>query len=218
MRIVIAEDSAVIRAGLVGLLTDRGHEVVAAVGDGEALRTAVEDHRPDIAIVDVRMPPTHTDEGLRAAMAIRAQHPGFAVLMFSHYIETGYAAHLLGAAGDRAAQGVGYLLKDRVTDVDAFDEALERVAAGGVVVDPEVIAQLLRAGRRADAVAELTEREHEVLALAAQGRSNHAIATGLGISERAVQKHISTVFTKLGLPRSEADHRRVLAVLRYLRP
>lgn len=216
MRIVIAEDSTVIRAGLVELLANRGHEVAAAVGDGQALCAAVDDHQPDVAIVDVRMPPTYTDDGLRAAMAIRERHPGFAVLMFSHYVETRYAAFLLGASGDGAAHSVGYLLKDRVVDVDAFVEALTRVAAGGIVVDPEVIAQLLRASRQADALAELTDREREVLALAAQGRSNNAIAAILSISERAVQKHISNVFSKLGLARSAADHRRVLAVLRYL--
>jgi DNA-binding NarL/FixJ family response regulator len=218
MRIVIAEDSAVLRAGLVELLADRGHEVAAAVGDAEALRAAVDEHRPDVTVVDVRMPPSYTDEGLRAAIAIRRDHPGTGVLVFSQYIETRYAADLLGAASGRGAAGVGYLLKDRVADVGEFTDALSRVAAGGTALDPEVVTQLLGAGRRADGLAALTDRERDVLALMAEGRSNAAIAEILVVSERAVEKHISNIFSKLGLAPTGADHRRVLAVLRYLQP
>jgi DNA-binding NarL/FixJ family response regulator len=216
MRIVIAEDSAVVRAGLVEILADRGHQVVAAVGDAEALRAAVDEHRPDAAVVDVRMPPGYTDEGLRAAIAIRRDHPGLGVLVFSQYIETRYAADLLSAASGRGAAGVGYLLKDRVADVQEFVEALSRVAAGGTALDPEVISQVLGASRRTDGLGALTPRERDVLALIAEGRSNGAIAAILVISERAVEKHVGNIFTKLGLAPSDADHRRVLAVLRYL--
>jgi DNA-binding NarL/FixJ family response regulator len=212
MRIVIAEDSAVVRAGLVEILADRGHQVVAAVGDAEALRAAVAEHHPDVTVVDVRMPPGYTDEGLRAALAIRRDHPGLGVLVFSQYIETRYAADLLG--GDAA--GVGYLLKDRVADVQEFVEALSRVAAGGTALDPEVVTQLLGASRRTNGLGALTAREREVLGLMAEGRSNGAIAGILVVSERAVEKHVSNIFSKLGLPPSDADHRRVLAVLRYL--
>jgi DNA-binding NarL/FixJ family response regulator len=218
MRIVIAEDSAVVRAGLVEILADRGHDVVAAVGDAEALRAAVGEHHPDVTVVDVRMPPGYTDEGLRAAIAIRRDHPGVGVLVFSQYIETRYAADLLGAGPGRGAAGVGYLLKDRVADVGEFVEALSRVAAGGTALDPEVVTQLLGASRRADGLAALTGRERDVLALMAEGRSNGAIAEALVVSERAVEKHISNIFSKLGLAPSDADHRRVLAVLRYLEP
>jgi DNA-binding NarL/FixJ family response regulator len=216
MRIVIAEDSAVVRAGLVEILADRGHQVVAAVGDAEALRAAVDEHLPDAAVVDVRMPPGYTDEGLRAAIAIRRDHPALGVLVFSQYIETRYAADLLGAASGRGAAGVGYLLKDRVADVQEFVEALSRVAAGGTALDPEVITQVLGASRRTDGLAALTAREREVLGLIAEGRSNGAIAGILVISERAVEKHVGNIFTKLGLAPSDTDHRRVLAVLRYL--
>jgi DNA-binding NarL/FixJ family response regulator len=216
MRIVIAEDSAVVRAGLVEILADRGHQVVAAVGDAEALRAAVDEHQPDAAVVDVRMPPGYTDEGLRAAIAIRRDHPALGVLVFSQYIETRYAADLLGAASGRGAAGVGYLLKDRVADVQEFVEALSRVAAGGTALDPEVITQVLGASRRTDGLAALTAREREVLGLIAEGRSNGAIAGILVVSERAVEKHVGNIFTKLGLAPSDADHRRVLAVLRYL--
>src|SRR5580704_19357712 len=219
MRIVIAEDSAVIRAGLAEILTDRGHEIVAAVGDAEALKDAVAADQPDVAIVDVRMPPSHTDEGLRAAIAIRRDHPSVGVLVFSQYIETRYAAELLGAgrAGrGGSAAGVGYLLKDRVADVSEFIEALSRVAAGGTALDPEVGTQLLVASRRADGLGSLTPRERDVLALMAEGRSNGAIAGILVVSERAVEKHVGNIFSKLGLAPSDADHRRVLAVLRYL--
>jgi len=216
MRIVIAEDSAVVRAGLVEILTDRGHQVVAAVGDAEALRAAVAEHRPDVTVVDVRMPPGFTDEGLRAAIALRRDHPGLGVLVFSQYIETRYAADLLGAGSGDTAAGIGYLLKDRVADVSEFVEALRRVAAGGTALDPEVITQLLGASRRFDSISTLTGREREVLALMAEGRSNSAIAAKLVVSERAVEKHVGNIFSKLGLAPSDADHRRVLAVLRYL--
>ena len=215
MRIVIAEDSAVVRACLVEILADYGHEVVAAVGDADALRAAVAAERPDVAIVDVRMPPGFTDEGLRAAAEIRRDHPGLGVLMFSQYVETRDAAGLLGASA-RGASGVGYLLKDRVTDVSEFLDALGRVAAGGTALDPDVVAQFLAAGRRPDVLATLTTREREVLKLMAEGRSNRAIAARCAITERVVQKHVGNIFSKLGLPPSSADHRRVLAVLRYL--
>jgi DNA-binding NarL/FixJ family response regulator len=185
------------------------------VGDADALRAAVAEHRPDVTVVDVRMPPGYTDEGLRAAIAIRRAYPSTGVLVFSQYIETRYAADLLGAASGGAA-GVGYLLKDRVADVTEFDEALSRVAAGGTALDPEVVTQLLGASRRAAGLAELTPRERGVLALMAEGRSNAAIAGLLTVTERAVEKHISNIFSKLGLAPSDADHRRVLAVLRYL--
>ncbi len=215
MRIVIAEDSAIVRAGLAEILADRGHEVVAAVGNADDLLTAVDEHQPDATVVDVRMPPGYTDEGLRAAIAIRRDHPGTGVLVFSQYIETRYAADLLGAASGGGA-GVGYLLKDRVADVGEFVEALSRVAAGGTALDPEVVTQLLGASRRTDGLGSLTARERDVLALMAEGRSNGAIAGKLVVSERAVEKHIGNIFSKLGLPPSDADHRRVLAVLRYL--
>ena len=212
MRIVIAEDSAVLRDGLVALLADRRHEVVAAVADGDALRAAVAEHRPDVAVVDIRMPPTHTDEGLRAAIALRRDHPGVGVLVFSQYVETQYAAELLASRSD----GVGYLLKDRVADVSDFISALTRIAAGETVLDPEVVTQLLGASRRADALATLTPREREVLGLMAEGRSNAAIAKTLFLTDGSVEKHVTNIFAKLGLPPSEGDNRRVLAVLQYL--
>jgi DNA-binding NarL/FixJ family response regulator len=212
MRVVIAEDAAVFREGLVRLLEDRGHQVCAAVADGEALLAAVAAHRPDVAVVDIRMPPTHTDEGLRAALRLRADHPETGVLVFSQYIETRYAARLLQGN----AAGVGYLLKDRVADVAEFTEALARVAAGGTALDPEVVGQLLGAGRHAKGLAGLTAREREVLALMAEGRSNAGIADLLVISAGVVEKHVASIFAKLGLPPAEGDNRRVLAVLRYL--
>jgi DNA-binding NarL/FixJ family response regulator len=218
MRVVIAEDSGVVRAGLVEVLADRGLTVAAAVGDAGSLLAAVAEHGPDVAIVDVRMPPGFTDEGVRAAIEIRRKHPGVGVLVFSQYIETRYAADLLGAGGSGSAAGVGYLLKDRVADVSEFIDALGRVAAGGTALDPEVVTQLLGASRSTDGLADLTGREREVLALMAEGRSNGAIATKLFVSERAVEKHVSNIFSKLGLAPSDADHRRVLAVLRYLHP
>jgi DNA-binding NarL/FixJ family response regulator len=218
MRVVIAEDSAVVRAGLAEILADCGHQVLAAVGNAGDLLAAVAEYRPDAAVVDVRMPPGYTDEGLRAAIAIRRDHPGTGVLVFSQYIETRYAADLLGAAPGGGAAGVGYLLKDRVGDVEEFVEALTRVAAGGTALDPEVVTQLLRAGRGDTGLGSLTARERDVLALMAEGRSNGAIAGTLVISERAVEKYIAGIFSKFGLPPSDSDHRRVLAVLRYLHP
>jgi DNA-binding NarL/FixJ family response regulator len=212
MRVVIAEDAAMFREGLARLLEDRGHQVCAAVADGEALLAAVATHRPDVAVVDIRMPPTHTDEGLRAALRLRADHPETGVLVFSQYIETRYAARLLQGN----AAGVGYLLKDRVADVAEFTEALARVAAGGTALDPEVVGQLLGAGRHAKGLAGLTAREREVLALMAEGRSNAGIADLLVISAGVVEKHVASIFAKLGLPPAEGDNRRVLAVLRYL--
>jgi DNA-binding NarL/FixJ family response regulator len=216
MRIVIAEDSAVVRAGLAEILADRGHEVVAAVGNAADLLAAVDEHRPDVTVVDVRMPPGFTDEGLRAAIAIRRDHPRTGVLVFSQYIETRYTADLLGAASGGGAAGVGYLLKDRVADVSEFVEALTRVAAGGTALDPEVVTQLFGASRRVDGLATLTAREREVLTLMAEGRTNGAIAATLVVSERAIEKHVANIFSKLGLAPSDTDHRRVLAVLRYL--
>ncbi|MEU7260220.1 response regulator transcription factor [Streptomyces rimosus] len=212
MRVVIAEDSAILRDGLVQLLALRGVEVAAAVGDAESLRAAVAEHRPDAAVVDIRLPPGHTDEGLRAAVAIRRDHPGTGVLIFSQYVETKYATQLLGGG----AAGVGYLLKERVVDIGEFVDALERVAAGGTALDPEVVTQFFGAGRRANALDTLTPREREVLAQMAQGRTNQAIAAACTVTERAVEKHIAHIFTKLDLPPSETDHRRVLAVLRYM--
>jgi DNA-binding NarL/FixJ family response regulator len=212
LRVVIAEDAAILREGLVQLLADRGYDVRAAVADGESLLAAVAEHRPAVAVVDVRMPPGFTDEGLRAAIRLREEHPETAVLVFSQYIETRYAARLLAGS----AAGVGYLLKDRVADVAEFTEALARVAGGGTALDPEVVSQLLSASRRAASVGDLTGREREVLALMAEGRSNAAIAAGLVISGGAVEKHVASIFAKLGLPQSETDNRRVLAVLRYL--
>lgn len=214
MRVVIAEDAAVLRDGLVRLLEDRGHTVVAAVADGNALIDAVTDHRPDVAIVDIRMPPTHTDEGLRAAITLRQTHPDIGILVFSQYIETRYAAQLVA----ENAAGVGYLLKDRVADTSEFMDALARVATGGTALDPEVITQLLSASNRSHALnTTLTHRECQVLALMAEGRSNAAIASHLVVSEGAVEKHVANIFAKLGLPASDSDNRRVLAVLRYLK-
>jgi DNA-binding NarL/FixJ family response regulator len=210
MRIVIADDAAILRDGLAHLLTARGHEIVAAVGDPQALRTAVAEHRPDVAVIDIRMPPTHTDEGLRTAIELRRDHPGVGILLFSQYVETRFATDLL--AGSPA--GVGYLLKERVGDIDDFVDALNRVASGGTALDPEVVGHLLNAGRRG--VSALTPRERDVLALMAEGRTNAAIAKTLVVSDRAVEKHIANIFLKLGLPPSGDDHRRVLAVLRYL--
>ncbi len=213
MRIVIAEDSAVLREGLVRLLEDRGHQVLAAVEDGDALVDEVQRHKPDVAIVDIRLPPTRSDEGLRAAIRLRRLLPEVGVLLFSQYIETRYASQLLA----ENATGVGYLLKDRVADTSEFVEALTRVAAGGTALDPEVVSQLVAASHRAEALAELlSRREREVLELMAEGRSNAAIALRLVVSEGAVEKNVANIFTKLGLPVSETDNRRVLAVLRYL--
>ena len=213
MRIVIADDAVLLREGLIRLLTEHGHDVVAAVGDGPALVEAAAAHRPDICVVDVRMPPSHTDEGLRAAVSVRAAWPGAPVLVLSQYVEVSYAQDLLA---DRAG-AVGYLLKDRVADIADFLEALDRVAGGGTVLDPEVVAQLLVQRRAQDPLATLTAREREVLALMAEGRSNTAIARLLVVSEGAVEKHVRNIFTKLNLPPDDEQHRRVLAVLTYLR-
>lgn len=217
VRVVIAEDSVLLREGLTRLLTDRGYEVAAGVGDGEALVKAVGElvargEAPDVVVADVRMPPTHTDEGVRAAVRLRAEHPAVGVLVLSQYVEEQYATELLAGS----SRGVGYLLKDRVADVREFVEAVARVAAGGTALDPEVVAQLLGRSRKQDVLAGLTPREREVLALMAEGRTNSAIAGRLMISPGAVEKHVSSIFVKLGLSQSDADHRRVLAVLRYL--
>jgi DNA-binding NarL/FixJ family response regulator len=211
MRVVIAEDGVLLREGLAHLLADEGHEVVAAVGDALALVEAVERERPDVCIVDVRMPPGFTDEGLRGAIEIRSRWPGTPVLVLSQYVEERYATELL--SGDTT--GVGYLLKQRVADVRDFLDALERVAAGGNALDPEVVAQLLARARQ-HPHDQLTPRENEVLALMAEGLSNAGIAQRLVITESAVEKHVSSIFAKLRLEPAETDHRRVLAVLRYL--
>ncbi|MCZ0992523.1 response regulator [Streptomyces noursei] len=208
---MIAEDSVLLRIGVVKVLETAGFEVVAEADDAEGLLRAVEEHRPDIAVVDVRMPPGFTDEGVRAALVIRKQWPDTAVLMLSQYVEERYAAELLATN----TSGVGYLLKQRVADVEEFIEALRRVAAGGTALDPQVVAQLL-VRRPSDPVGRLTEREREVLALMAEGRSNAGIAVQLVVSESAVAKHINNILAKLDLPRAEGDHRRVLAVLRFL--
>jgi DNA-binding NarL/FixJ family response regulator len=211
MRVLVAEDSVLMRDGLVRLLASRGHQVVAEIDNADDLLPAVADHLPDVAVVDVRMPPTLTDDGLRAAIAVRAQYPDVGVLVFSQYVETRYAGKLLA---DRS-EGVGYLLKDRVADVSEFLDALSRVAAGGTVLDPDVVSQLMRASQRGS-VADLTPREKEVLGLMAEGRSNAAIAKALVVSGGAVEKYVTSIFTKFDLPPSGDDHRRVLAVLRYL--
>jgi DNA-binding NarL/FixJ family response regulator len=212
LRVVIAEDAALFRAGLVRLIEDHGHQVCAAVADGGALLAAVAEHHPDVAVADIRMPPTHSDEGLRAAIEIRREHHRTGVLVLSQYIETKYTARLL----EGNAAGVGYLLKERVADVAEFADALHRVAAGGTALDPEVVGQLLRASRHAGGLAALTGRERLVLALMAEGRSNAGIASALVVSGGTVEKHVAGIFGKLGLPPDEGDNRRVLAVLRYL--
>ncbi|MEJ3658968.1 response regulator transcription factor [Actinomycetes bacterium KLBMP 9759] len=211
-RVTVAEDSVLLREGLCRLLAEAGFEVVAAVGDGEQLLQAVGADQPDIVVADVRMPPTHSDEGLRAALVIRARWPSVAVLVLSQYVEERYATDLL--AGD--TRGVGYLLKDRVADVDTFVDALHRVREGGTALDPEVVSQILMRSRRSEPLAGLTPREREVLALMAEGHSNAGIADELSVSEGAVEKHISGIFGKLDLPAADGGHRRVLAVLRYL--
>ena len=210
MRIVIAEDSVLLREGLTRLLAEAGHEVAAAAGDPEEFLRAVEAHQPDAVVVDVRMPPTFTDEGLRAALVVRSNWPDVGVLVLSQYVEERYASELLS----ERAHGVGYLLKDRVADLADFLDALERVAAGGSALDPEVVSQLLARSRHP--LAQLTAREREVLALMAEGRSNAAIASAMVVGEGAVEKHINSIFAKLGLPPADRDHRRVLAVLHYL--
>ncbi len=213
LRVVVADDSVLLRDGIVRLLNDSGFEVVAAVGDADALLDAVTEHEPDLCVVDVRMPPTHTDEGLRAAIEIRRRTPTVAVLVLSQYVEERYAAELL--EGDVA--GVGYLLKDRVIDVDDFLSSLRRVAGGGSAVDAEVVSQILGRSKRGSELDRLTPREREVLNLMAEGLSNAGIAERLVVSHGAVEKHISNVFMKLGLDIEDGGHRRVLAVLTYLR-
>jgi DNA-binding NarL/FixJ family response regulator len=211
VRVVVADDSVLLREGLVRLVEEAGDEVVAAVGDGPALVEAITGHRPDVSIVDVRMPPSHTDEGLRAAIESRRRVPGTPILVLSQYVEVSYADDLLA---DRVG-AVGYLLKDRVADVDEFLDGLRRVAGGGTVLDPEVVSQLFVA--RKDPIRTLTPREHDVLKLMAEGRTNTAIAKALVVTEGAVEKHISNIFGKLQLAPSDSDHRRVMAVLTYLR-
>jgi DNA-binding NarL/FixJ family response regulator len=213
LRVVIADDSVLLRSGIAQLLEDSGFEVVGQAGDGEDLLRKVGAHKPDIAVVDVRMPPTHTDEGLRAAHRIRAEHPGTAVLVLSQYVDEAYAFELLSDSTERT----GYLLKDRVADVESFTDAVRRVAEGGSALDPEVVSTLLGRRRRDDPFAALTPREREVLVLMAEGRTNAAMAGALGVSERAVEKHVTAIFSKLDLPPAAADHRRVLAVLAFLR-
>ncbi|BCJ37425.1 DNA-binding response regulator [Actinocatenispora thailandica] len=212
MRVALAEDSALLREGLVRLLTEEGHQVVAAVGDADAVLAAVAEHRPQVTVLDVRMPPTHTDEGLRAALTIRQRWPAVAVLVLSQYVEKRYATQLL--SGDPA--GVGYLLKDRVVDVDEFLDALVRVGSGGTAFDPEVVRQLLAATTHADPLSRLTERERAVLDLMAQGHTNASIGGQLFVSRSAVEKHVNSIFAKLELPGSGTHSRRILAVLRYL--
>ncbi len=213
IRAVVADDSVLLRDGVVRLLTDSGIDVVAAVGDADALLDAVTEHEPDLCLVDVRMPPSHTDEGLRAAIEIRRRHPTIAVLVLSQYVEERYAGELL--EGD--VSGVGYLLKDRVIDVEDFLASLRRVAAGGSAVDAEVISQILGRSRQSNELDRLTPREREVLNLMAEGLSNGGIAERLVVSSGAVEKHISNVFMKLGLDPADGSHRRVMAVLTYLR-
>jgi DNA-binding NarL/FixJ family response regulator len=213
MRVVLADDSVLLREGVARLLEDAGMDVVGQAGDAEDLLRKVSAHKPDVAVIDVRMPPTHTDEGLRAAATIRDAHPGTSVLVLSAYIDEGPALELLSDS----AEGLGYLLKDRVGDVDAFVDAVRRVADGGSALDPEVVSRLLGRRRRSDPLEGVTPREREVLGLMAEGRSNHAIAEALVVTERAVEKHVTSIFGKLGLPPTQDDHRRVLAVLAYLR-
>ena len=212
MRVVIADDAVLLREGLIRLVEENGHTVVAAVGDGPALVAAITEHKPDVSIVDVRMPPSHTDEGLRAAVEARSRVPGSPILVLSQYVEVSYADDLLA---DRAG-AVGYLLKDRVSEVAEFLDALDRVAGGATVLDPEVVGQLLVRRRRDDPLRNLTPREREVLSLMAEGRSNTAVARKLVVTEGAVEKHVKNIFTKLDLPPDDEQHRRVLAVLAYL--
>jgi DNA-binding NarL/FixJ family response regulator len=212
VRILIAEDSALLRDGLTRLLTDHGHEVVGAIDDAVGLLKLVEEESPDLVVLDVRMPPTHTDEGIRAALELRSRSPELAVIVLSQYVEENYATELL--AGD--LRGVAYVLKDRVTEVSQFLETVDRVAAGGTVLDPEVVSQLLARSRRQEPLGDLSPREREVLGLMAEGRTNAAIGQRLVITPRAVEKHVKNIFRKLRLPQAENDHRRVLAVLRYL--
>jgi DNA-binding NarL/FixJ family response regulator len=212
VRILIAEDSALLRDGLTRMLSDHGHDVVGAIDDAVGLIQLVDEKGPDLVILDVRMPPTHTDEGIRAALELRARRPELRIVVLSQYVEENYASELLG--GDLG--GIAYVLKDRVTDIGQFLQTVEHVAEGGTAIDPEVVSQLLARTRRQKPIAELTPREREVLGLMAEGRSNAAIADKLVITQRAVEKHVKNIFQKLRLTPAETDHRRVLAVLRYL--
>lgn len=212
MRVVVADDSTLLREGVVRLLEEAGLEVVGQAADGEELLRKVRAHKPDVAVVDVRMPPTHTDEGLRAAKEIRAELPEVSVLVLSQYVEVAYARELLA----ESAEGLGYLLKDRVADVGALTDAVRRVGEGGSALDPEVVSQMLGRRRREDPLEALTPREREVLGLMAEGRSNASIAAELVVTERAVEKHVTGIFAKLGLEAGGEDHRRVVAVLRFL--
>jgi DNA-binding NarL/FixJ family response regulator len=213
VRVIVADDSVLLREGVVRLLEESGFEVVAQAGDADDLLRKVSAHKPDVAVVDVRMPPTNTDDGLRAAIEIRDRLPGTGVLVLSQYVEEGYALELV----TNSAEGVGYLLKDRVADIERFVDAVRRVGEGGSALDPEVVSQLLGRRRRDDPLAALTDREREVLELMAEGRSNQAIAEQLVVTERAVEKHVTSIFGKLALAPAPEDHRRVLAVLTYLR-
>jgi DNA-binding NarL/FixJ family response regulator len=213
LRVVVADDSVLLREGVVRLLEENGFEVMGQAGDADDLIRKVRAHKPDVAVVDIRMPPTNTDDGLRAALEIRAELPDTGVLVLSQYVEEGYALDLVGDS----AGGVGYLLKDRVADVERFVDSVRRVADGGSALDPEVVSQLVGRARRDDPLAELTPREREVLELMAEGRSNHAIAEHMIVTERAVEKHVTSIFSKLDLPPAPEDHRRVLAVLTFLR-
>ena len=213
MRVVLAEDSVLLREGVARILDEAGFEVVGQAGNADELMLKVRSYTPDVAIVDIRMPPTHTDEGLRAAQEIREKHPTCGVLVLSQYVEATYAMELLA----ESAEGVGYLLKDRVSDIDEFAAAVRRVAEGGSALDPALVTQLVGRRRRDDPIDQLTPREREVLGLMAEGRSNSGIAEQLVVTERAVEKHVTSIFAKLRLPAAPEDHRRVLAVLAYLR-
>ena len=213
MRVVLAEDSVLLREGVARILDEAGFEVVGQAGNADELLLKVRSYSPDVAIVDIRMPPTHTDEGLRAAQEIREKHPTCGVLVLSQYVEATYAMELLA----ESAEGVGYLLKDRVSDVNEFADAVRRVGEGGSALDPTIVSQLVGRRRRDDPIDQLTPREREVLGLMAEGRSNSGIAEQLVVTERAVEKHVTSIFAKLRLPAAPEDHRRVLAVLAYLR-
>ena len=214
MRVVIADDAVLLREGAARLLEEAGCEVVAQAGDADDLLHKVRAHKPDVAIIDVRMPPGNEDDGLQAALTIRDELPSVGILLLSQYVEDRYLAQLLA----QGAEGVGYLLKDRIAEVQRLGEAVQRVAAGGSVLDPEVVAQMLGRAREEGPLDALTGRERDVLELMAEGRTNRAIAAELFISERGIERHVTSIFTKLGLPTTEQDHRRVLAVLAYLRP
>jgi DNA-binding NarL/FixJ family response regulator len=213
MRVVVADDSVLMREGIVRLLSEAGFEVVGQAGDADDLKRKVRAHKPDVAVIDIRMPPTNTDDGLKAALELREELPSTGVLVLSQYVEEGYAVDLLSEGGE----GVGYLLKDRVADVKLFTDAVSRVADGGSALDPEVVAHMLKRKRADDPLDELTPREREVLGLMAEGRSNRAVADVLVVTERAVEKHVTSIFGKLRLNASPEDHRRVLAVLTYLK-